>query len=154
MVRHELDVNINVHGRIRVDVYVHTQPEHRQIVGTWFHLNQQGDPMSGVISIDNEAATATLSFVDDHGDTDATQPAGSSVVFASDNTTVATIAADANNPLQADITPVAEGVVNFTASVLDSTGAPLFPDATVNVTVGPGVTEGDAFSLSVNAPQV
>lgn len=105
--------------------------------------------MPGTITVDTLNETATLGFVDDHGDTDAAQPSGSTVSFTSDNPAVATVAVDPTNPLVADITPVAEGNANITASVTDASGNPLFADASVTVTVIAGGATGDTLTLSV-----
>lgn len=146
--QHSLDVNVNVHGRIRVDLYLHTGPPGpSRAVGMEFRLNQ-GENMQGSITVDETSRTATLSFVDDHGDTDAAQPDGSTVTFSTDNPAVATVAADSSNPLQADITPAGEGSVNVTASVADAEGNALFPDASFALTVTAGAATADGFSLN------
>lgn len=148
MVEHKLEVNVNVHGRVRVDLYLHTGPHGPgRAVGVEFRFDQ-GDPMQGSITVDTTNSTATLAFTDDHGDTDAAQPDGSTVTFSSDNPAVASIAADSTNPLQADITPAGEGSCNLIASVADANGNSLFPDASVQLTVKAGAATGDAFTLS------
>jgi hypothetical protein len=127
-------------------------------VATSAVLTLKGAKMPGQITVDTTNETVTLSFVDDHGDTDAAAPAGAVVVFASDNPAVATVALDASVPFQADVTPVAEGTANISATLTDASGNPLTeadgstpfpaPDS-VEVTVAPGSAVGDALTLSV-----
>ncbi len=114
--------------------------------------------MPGTITVDTTNETATLAFVDDKGDTNAAAPAGVVVSFASDNTAVATIAVDASNPLVGDITPVAEGTANISATLANADGSPVleadgvtpFPvPAPVTVTVTAGAAVGDSLVLSV-----
>jgi hypothetical protein len=65
------------------------------------------------ISIDNTVATITVSFVDNHGEP-TTAPADlGTLVFTSDNPSVATVAPDPYNPLVGKITPVAVGSANL-----------------------------------------
>ena len=86
--------------------------------------------MPGSITVDTTNETATVSFVDDHGDTNATAPIAASgsplvVTFSSDNESVATVATDPANPLQGDITPVAEGTANISATIGYADGSPV-----------------------------
>lgn len=109
-----------------------------------------GAPMPGAITVDTTNETATLTFYDDHGDV-AEAPEGATVTFSSDTPDVATVETDTENPLQGDITPVAVGTANITASVAGATepdGTP-FPDQTVQVTVSAGEADSDALILSV-----
>lgn len=117
-----------------------------------------GTNMPGTITVDTTNETATVAFVDDKGDTDAAAPAGVVVSFASDNEAVATIAVGATNPLVGDITPVAEGTANISATLANADGTPVleadgvtpFPTpAPVAVTVGAGAAVGDSLVLSV-----
>lgn len=106
----------------------------------------------GAITVDTTDETATVSFVDDHGDpTEA--PTGASVAFASDNEAVATVAADATNPWQADVTPVGLGIANISAALsnaLEADGVTEIPDpAPVEVTVSAGPAAGAEFVLSI-----
>jgi hypothetical protein len=133
---------------------------------TWAFLvvtpAKKGPPMPGQITVDTTNETATIEFVDDKGDTNAAAPSNASgnvvATFTSDNESVATVAADASNPYQADITPVAEGTANIGATlaypdgsaVFEADGVTPFPDpASVEVTVGPGAAVGDALVLSI-----
>lgn len=118
--------------------------------------------MPGSITVNTTNETATLEFVDSLGDAapapvDAT---GSPVVvtFVSDNASAATVATDATNPLQGDITPTGVGVANISATlayadgtpVLEADGVTPFPvPAPVAVTVSAGAAVGDALVLSV-----
>lgn len=126
-------------------------------------FNQQGDQMPGAINVDTTNETVTLSFVDDHGDTDAAAPVSPSgnpivVTFVSDNTAVVTVAPDATNPLVGDITTVAEGVANVSATIANDDGTPVLeadgvtpfpaPDA-VALTVSAGAAVGEKLVLSV-----
>jgi hypothetical protein len=108
--------------------------------------------MPGAITIDTTDETATVGFVDDHGDP-AAEPAGAVFAFASDNEAVATVAVDAANPLQADITPVGLGTANISATsngtALEADGTTPIPDpASVAVTVSAGAAAGESFVLS------
>ena len=113
--------------------------------------------MPGSITVDTTNETATVHFVDDKGDTDAAAPEGIVVTFASDTPTVATIAADPANPLQGNITPVAEGTANISVTFTNADGTPfLEPDGTtpftaqpVALTVTAGAAVGADLSLSV-----
>lgn len=118
----------------------------------------QGGTMSGQINVDTTNETVTLSFVDDHGDTDAVGPAGAVVTFSSDNEAVVTVAADASNPLVGDISVVAEGTANIGATLANADGSPVleadgstpFPNPdSVAVTVSAGPAVGDSLVLSV-----
>jgi uncharacterized protein YjdB len=117
----------------------------------------QGVGMPGSITVDTTNETATVAFVDDKGDDNAPTPAGAVVTFTSDNEAVATVAADSVNPLQGDVTPVAEGTANIGATIADASGNPILePDgvtpftvASVAVTVGPGAADSATLVLSV-----
>lgn len=111
-----------------------------------------GDTMPGSITIDTTNETAVLTFEDKIGDPTAA-PTGATVVFASDNTAVATVAADAANPFQADVTPVGLGTANISAALtgaLEPDGVTAIPNpAPVAVTVSAGAADQAAFVLSV-----
>lgn len=117
----------------------------------------QGEVMPGSITVDTTNETVTLQFVDDKGDV-ATGPDGVVVTFASDNTSVATVATDSANALQGDVTPVGIGTANLSATlanadgsaVLEADGVTPFPTpASVAVTVSAGAAVGDSLVLSV-----
>jgi hypothetical protein len=125
-------------------------------------IQTQGEPMPGQINVDTTNETVLLGFVDDHGDVAAApvDASGSAVVvtFVSDTPAVATIANDSSNPLQGDITVVAEGVANISATIAYADGSPVleadgvtpFPvPAPVAITVSAGPAVGDALVLSV-----
>lgn len=115
-------------------------------------------PMStATINVDTTNATATVGFVDDHGDTDATAPVGVVATFTSDNPAALTVNNDTANPLQGDLVPVAEGVSNVGVTLANADGTPLLeadgvtPWAAIDavaVTVDPGAAVG--AQLSVN----
>lgn len=118
--------------------------------------------MPGQITVDVANETVTLAFVDDHGDADAAAPSNASgsavVTFSSDNTAVLTVATDPANPLQGDVTTVAEGQANISATiaypdgsaVTEADGVTPFPvPAPVLVTVSAGAAVGDTLTLSV-----
>lgn len=109
-----------------------------------------GSAMPGQVTVDTTNETVTLTFYDDKGNvTDA--PAGVSVTFTSDNAAVATVASDANNPLQGDITMVAPGTANIGASISGATepdGNP-FTVSPVLITVSPGPAATAGLVLSV-----
>jgi hypothetical protein len=119
-------------------------------------LKLGGSNMAGQINVDTTNETVTVEFLDDKGDTDAAAPVATSgaatvVVFSSDTPSVATIAADSTNPLQGDVTTVAEGSANLSATLSFADGSP-FPFASpapVAVTVSAGAAVGDALVLSV-----
>lgn len=75
-----------------------------------------GDSVDPVITVDTTDGTVTLAFTDDKGDPTAA-PAGVTVTYSIDGTSVCTVAADATNPLEGDLTPVAIGSFNLSASV-------------------------------------
>jgi hypothetical protein len=78
------------------------------------------------ISIDNAAATITVSFVDSHGEPTAAPPDLGTLVFTSDNPSVATVAPDPYNPFVGKITPVAVGSANLGIDpLLDRSGSPV-----------------------------
>ena len=117
--------------------------------------------MPGAITVDTTNETVTLEFTDDKGDTAAAPVSASGsalvVTFTSDNTAAATVATDATNPLQGDITPVAVGSANIGATfayadgtpVLEADGVTAFPTpAPAAVTVSAGAATGDALVLS------
>jgi hypothetical protein len=114
-----------------------------------------GDAMTptSTITVDTTTGTAVLEFVDDHGDTDAAAPDGAQAQWSSDNTAVATIVNAADNPLNGDITPVAEGTTNISVALTDASGNPLtLPDGTVFPTPAPvalTVGAGNAISAAV-----
>lgn len=126
-------------------------------------LTVKGSDMSGAINVDTTNETVLLGFVDDHGDTNAAPPAAASgaalvVTFASDAPSVVTVATDPTNPLQGDISVLAEGTANISATlayadgtpVLEADGVTPFPvPAAVAVTVSAGPAVGDDLVLSV-----
>jgi hypothetical protein len=118
----------------------------------------KGATMPGAINVDTTNETVTVSFVDDKNDTNAAAPAGVVITFTSDNAAVVTVATDAANPLQGDVTVVAEGTSNLGATLANADGTPLleadgvtpFPaPATVAVTVSAGAAVGASLVLSV-----
>lgn len=94
-----------------------------------------------LITIDDATAKAALTWVDDHGDTDAPAPNGYVPDFQSDNPAVLTVDSTGQ------IVPVAEGVANVSAPIHDTNGNPIplpsgqgsFQAGSVSVTVGPGL---------------
>jgi hypothetical protein len=153
------NLNIDVTGAVNVTVI---EPTPSAPVATHAVLiiksTTGGTNMPGSITVDTTNETVTLAFTDDHGDTDAVGPAGAVVTFASDNDAVATVANDASNAMVGDITPVAEGTANISATLTAADGTPLTeadgttpfptPDA-VAVTVSAGAAVGDSLVLSV-----
>ena len=115
--------------------------------------------MPASITVDTTNATATAAWEDDHGDVTTAPANAAALVFGSDAPTVATVATDATNPAQGDITPVAVGTFNvIVAAPLDTAGAPLLEadgvtafaaPAPVNVTVTAG--PASQLVLSVTA---
>lgn len=96
-------------------------------------ITVKGGPMGTAnINVDTTTSKARLTWVDDHGDTDATPPTNAAATWSSDNPAVLTVAADPSDPLAAVITPVAEGSANISVTLTDSTtGAALtLPDGT------------------------
>jgi len=159
----EVDAEASLVGAITVTLQ---EPAPAQPVATHARLvvtPTQGANMPGTITVDTTNETATVEFLDDHGDTNAAPPVAASgsplvVTFASDNDAVATIATDSANPLQGDVTPVAEGTANLSATLAYADGSPVleadgvtpFPQpGSVQVTVNAGAAVGDALSLSV-----
>jgi hypothetical protein len=111
-----------------------------------------GSNMPGTITVDTTNETVVVDFVDDKGDV-AVAPSGATVVYSSDTPTVVTVATDATNPLQGDITVVAEGTANISAvlsNALEADGVTEIPDpAPVAVTVTAGAAVGADLVLSV-----
>ena len=157
------DLDILVEGKIKVLL---EEPEPNRPKATHAVLvvfDTQGESsMPGTITVDTVNEVATVVFVDDKGDTNAAAPVspdGGAVVvtFTSDNPGVASVATDASNPLQGDVTPVAEGTCNIGATIADDQGNPVLePDGvtpfavtSVAVTVTAGAAVGAALSLSV-----
>jgi hypothetical protein len=127
-----------------------------QAVSGKLTITPKGEPMS--FTVDSTTGTGTYVFDDDKGDV-ATQPAGSTVAFSSDTPTVATVAADGTNPLQADITIVGvEGTATITAVTNGADGNPLafaadgttpfVQAAGVLITVSAGQATTGAFSVA------
>jgi hypothetical protein len=120
----------------------------------------KGDPSmsSATFTVDTTDGVANLQFTDDKGDTDAAAPAGLTAAFTSDNPAACTIANDATNPLQGDITVVGEGVANISVALTDANGnsPPLEADGVtpwaaidpVQVTVDPGAAVGARLSVT------
>jgi hypothetical protein len=75
-------------------------------------VEPKGPDMSE-ISMDNTVATITVSFVDSHGEPTRAPAELGTLVFTSDNPSVATVAPDPYNPLVGRITPVAVGSTNL-----------------------------------------
>ena len=99
------------------------------------------------LSIDATDGTATLDYEDDHNDPNAPTPADAALVATSSDETVVTVAQDATNPLQFDLTPVAVGDFTITVSGLGTdaaTGA-----AIADVTASDSIVVGDAASGSL-----
>lgn len=117
----------------------------------------KGTNMPGQITVDTTNETVTLEWVDDHGDADATAPDGAVVTFSSDNPAVATVTTDPSNSLQGDVSLVAEGQANLSATIADASGNPILePDgvtpfsvAPVQVTVSAGAADSAQLVLSV-----
>lgn len=109
------------------------------------------------ITVDTTNETATVEFVDDHGDTTTTPPNFASVNFTSSDDTVLTVAADAANALQGDLTPVIVGTgVTISAQPVDADGQPLleadgttpFPTVTSDaIDVNPGAAAGERLTV-------
>lgn len=142
---------------VRVILPVPPPPPLLRATHAVLHITQQGDSMPGQITVDTTNETATLTFVDDRGNATAA-PAGAVVTYSSDNPGVVTIANDPANPTQGDVTVVAIGTANLSASLADASGNPLFEadgvtpfpaPAAVAVSVGPGAAVGDTLVLSV-----
>ena len=148
---------------LRVDVYHHfpegipsitvtlVEPAPTPSQPTHATLTVKGSQMPGQITVDTTNETATIDFVDDHGDVTAA-PAGAAVAFTSDNPAVATIAADTTNALQGDVTPVSVGTANLGATItgaFEPDGVTPFTVASVAVTVAAGPASGAALVLSV-----
>ena len=144
------EMHSHVHVHLSADqpipIRVLTQPVARQAI-----LILGGSDMPGQITVDTTNETATVGFLDDKGNT-TSAPAGASVTFASSDDSILTVAADANNPLQADITPVAIGSADVSATLsgaLEADGTTPIPDpAPVTVTVSAGPAASADFVLS------
>lgn len=134
-------------------------PANNQATTATFRI---GDSNMATFTVDETTGTGVVGFEDDKGDTDAPQPVGSTVAFTSDNPSVVSVAADATNPLQADLTVEGvEGSANITASVNDANGNPITEaddgttaftqPAPVAVTVSAGQAVSGEFSVASGA---
>jgi hypothetical protein len=148
-----VDVNVNFRLTIKLEgpieiVLVQPKPENRPAVATRLILG--GTMPAGSITVDTTNETVTLQFVDDKGDaTDA--PAGSAISFQTSDPNVATVAADPNNQLQGNITPVGVGTVQVSAVVTganDPSGNPLPNPDPVSLNVNPGAPVGERLVLA------
>ena len=143
----EVHVHLDLIAKEPIPVRVLTQPVAHKAI-----LILGGSDMPGQITVDTTNETATVGFLDDKGNTTAA-PAGASVTFASSDDTILTVAADANNPLQADITPVAIGSADVSATLsgaMEADGVtPIADPAPVTVTVSAGPAASASFTLSV-----
>jgi hypothetical protein len=107
-------------------------------------------PNTGTLTVDTVNGTVTIQYTDDKGDTNAAAPADASPSFVSDNPSVLTVSADATNPLQGDLVPVAEGVANVSASGLGTApDGTSFSASPIAITVTAGTATGADFVLSV-----
>jgi hypothetical protein len=149
----------------RIDVFLHWPKEPLRVTvlppsATHAVLTVKEEPMpaSVTITVDDQGATASLSFVDRLGEATSAPVSVSDgstpvvVAFTGDNDAVATV--DATSGV---LTPVAAGTVNVGATVNDANdGTPaLEPDgqtpfapAPVNVTVNPGAAASDVFTVT------
>jgi hypothetical protein len=139
-----IDVNINI--TIRVDgpiALLQLGPARRAV------LKIGGSRMPGSIDVDTTDETATVTFVDSHGN-ETTAPAEVEVTFSSDNESVATAEADAANPLVANIVPVAPGDANISVHIegdLDAEGNDIPDPDPVALHVDPGKPVGERLSV-------
>jgi cytoskeletal protein RodZ len=144
----------------------------------WLAANTEAGAASAVLGLNvggestmsltvDQSGNATLAFEDDKGDVTGPPPGDGSglvVVIGSDNGAVATVgptdsATDSagNGNYVATVTPVAEGTFNLTASVANSSGAPLTDadgttaftqPANLEVTILAGQAAGAALSIA------
>jgi hypothetical protein len=118
-------------------------PTQRQATEAILAVEPKGQNMPE-ISIDNTAATITVSFVDSHGEPTVAPPDLGTLVFTSDNPSVATVAPDPYNPFVGKITPVAVGSANLGIDpLLDRSGSPVSlptPNATAITVVAGAAT--------------
>jgi hypothetical protein len=130
-------------------------PAVRAILKVHPSTKEKQEMAPGAITVDTTNETATLEFVDDHGDA-TTAPDGAVVTFTSSDEAVATVAAEATSPLVAAVTPVAVGTSTIGVTIADATGNPIDgPDGaaitvtSVQVTVSAGEAAGAELVLSV-----
>jgi len=110
----------------------------------------QPQPARAVLQIGGVMPGAITEFVDDRGDVTGV-PGGATVVFRSSDEAVVTVAAAADNPLQAQVTPVAIGEADVSVDIqgaVDAAGVPITVDP-VHVTVSAGEAVGATLTLSV-----
>jgi hypothetical protein len=152
-----ITIEIHVHHHFdSVPIPIVVSQDRRAVRARLFVAEEQSAMTT--INVDTTNETATVGFEDSHGDQDAAQPDGSSVVFSSDNEAVLTVAATADNPLVGAITVVGEGDANISASVNGADGNPLtvaadgttpFAQAgAVAVHVDPGQAVGDRITVA------
>ncbi len=139
MDRHGRETDLNVNLNVNLNITVRFLPPKREGAITAI-LTIGGNLMPGTITVDTANETANVNFVDDKGDTNAAAPDGIIIAFTSDNPAVATITADPSNPLQGNITPVAEGTANIGVTFTGADGTPfLEPDGVTPFTAAPAV---------------
>ena len=155
-----VDVHLHVHieGPITVNLNV-TQmqpPPRRAVAGKLTQVITGDGKLAGQVTVDT-GGKVELQFVDDKGDTDALAPLGNGTglvfSFSSDTPAVATVAQSGSNPLEGDVTGVAEGIANIGATVLNTDGSPVLePDgvtpftfAAIPVTVDAGLAVSGAL---------
>jgi hypothetical protein len=106
-------------------------------------------PDSHVIDVDTMNETATVTFVDSHGNA-VPAPDGAAVTFSSSDESIATIALDSVNLFQGNITPLTPGQTDIGADVTgvnDSSGNPLPDPDAVGLTVNPGAAAGERLTV-------
>jgi hypothetical protein len=146
---HETEVGVGLtmrlHLHLHVDGPVHVV--HHQGVdwpgpATQFSLKllTGGHTMGSTeFSVDATNPAIVPSFKDDKGDV-VPAPAGAAIAYTSSDETIATIANDATDPLQGDLTILQAGQITVDAAVsgvTEADGTP-FPDAQVTLTLDPG----------------
>lgn len=126
-------------------------PSTNQATGNRLIVSIGGDSVDPVITVDTTDGSVTLAFTDDKGDPTAA-PDGVTVSYSIDNTSVCTVAADATNPLEGDLSPVAIGSFNLSASVTGSyaNGNPIGNPAPYAGTIVAGAAAEDDLVIAAS----
>ena len=111
--------------------------------------------MPGQINVDTTNETATVQFVDDHGDV-APAPDGVTVAVISSDPSLTVGTPDPSDPLTFPLVPVTEGASSVSATFTNADGSPAlepngnpFAVDAVTVTIAPGPAAGASLVLSV-----
>jgi hypothetical protein len=122
----------------KVEVTIHHEEEKRRKKKMSLQVGQQGPAAAAIFGGIPQALIVTL-------------PAGASIDWESDNTAVATVVENPNNPLQAQVTAVSVGTANISATVTNADGTTATGSAVQTVTSATAPVV-DVTSVTVTTP--